>query len=541
MRPNLSKMLLAAVVVVCAWPWPRVQGQELGYGDLPGDRIEVLTRGPVHEAFAEPIALTEENVMTVTVQPPAPIAEAAPSDMPDTPNVAWIPGYWTWDADINNFLWVSGCWRVPPPDHSWVPGYWAQVQAGWQWVPGFWSPTDATEIQYLPPPPASLDEGPIGDAPSDSDTWAPGCWKWQGGRYAWRHGYWQAAHADWQWIPSHYVWTPRGCIFVEGHWDYSLAKRGLLFSPIFCPTRVYDQAGFAYTPSVVIDTELLVKNLFCCPRHDHYYFGDYYDSRYERQGIFPWFAAASHHEYFDPIFAHRQWKHRDNHEWFGQVKDEYVRRQRDPEARPARTYSALRAQMEKLPEARRSEFHVARPISSYVENKESPLKFKHIEPQHQAEIIRQTAAIHDFKSQRKTWEAPPARTVEVEHGPGPVVGTTEVKPVMPAPHIIVPPPHVDKTDHIVLTDHGVGPAPVFIKPETPRVQVHEKEPLEFTPHTAKLPASPVVGPKTATFAKEVAPPTPHVVPTPNPEIKPRFSGGENLNDDRRGDHRDDRK
>ncbi len=526
MKLNSPKIAIAAIVMICAWGCSQAQGQGPGYGDLPPDGIEFLTRGPVHEAFAEPIALSEDSVMTVTVQPPEPIAEAAPGEMPDIANVVWIPGYWCWDADINNFMWVSGCWRVPPPQSSWVPGYWARVQAGWQWTPGFWMSADATEIQYLPPPPPSLDEGPPGGPPTAGEVWAPGCWMWKHDRHVWRPGFWQAAHADWQWIPAHYVWTPRGCIFVEGYWDYKLSYRGVLFTPIFCPTRAYARAGFAYTPSVVIDIELLVKNLFCCPRYDHYYFGDYYDARYAKAGIFPWFDAAKHHEYFDPIFAHRQWKNRDKHEWLTGVQDEYVRRQKEPDARPARTYSALQAQIGKLPEAKRNEFHVARPLSSYVDNKESTLKFQKVTPDREAQIIRQSGAIHDFKNDRRTWEAPTLTTTG-DHGKPPIVGP-EVKLPPPTPHIIAPPPHVDAADTHEATAHGT-----FIRPQAPRLQTEEH--VDFTPHATKFNTPPVVGPRSNAMGKDYAPPPVPASPQPNPDIKPRF----NPRDDHDGhdDHR----
>ena len=64
MKPNPLMILIAAALVVCAWNCSRVEGEDSGYEDLPADRIEVLTRGPVHEAFAKPITLTEENVVT---------------------------------------------------------------------------------------------------------------------------------------------------------------------------------------------------------------------------------------------------------------------------------------------------------------------------------------------------------------------------------------------------------------------------------------------------------------------------------------------
>ena len=48
----------------------------------------------------------------------------------------------------------------------------------------------ASEVQYLPEPPATVETGPNIAAPSADDTWLPGCWVWQQNRYAWRPGFW---------------------------------------------------------------------------------------------------------------------------------------------------------------------------------------------------------------------------------------------------------------------------------------------------------------------------------------------------------------
>ena len=34
-------------------------------------------------------------------------------------------------------------------------------------------------------------------------------------------------------MPAHYVWTPRGYVFVDGYYDYSVARRGVLFAPVY--------------------------------------------------------------------------------------------------------------------------------------------------------------------------------------------------------------------------------------------------------------------------------------------------------------------
>src|SRR5438270_31607 len=79
----------------------------------PAD-IEIQTRGPVHEAFAQPFDLKPEPGPAVPKEPPAPIPEVPPEERPQGDNVQWIGGYWAWDADRGDFMWVSGTFRNPP-------------------------------------------------------------------------------------------------------------------------------------------------------------------------------------------------------------------------------------------------------------------------------------------------------------------------------------------------------------------------------------------------------------------------------------------
>ena len=44
------------------------------------------------------------------------VPELPPANKPDGPDVQWVPGYWAWDDERQDFIWVSGFWRVPPPD-----------------------------------------------------------------------------------------------------------------------------------------------------------------------------------------------------------------------------------------------------------------------------------------------------------------------------------------------------------------------------------------------------------------------------------------
>jgi hypothetical protein len=65
-------------------------------------------------------------------------------DQPECPGDGyyWTPGYWAWDADVNDYYWVPGTW-VEPPDAGllWTPGYWGWQDAGFVWTDGYWGPT----------------------------------------------------------------------------------------------------------------------------------------------------------------------------------------------------------------------------------------------------------------------------------------------------------------------------------------------------------------------------------------------------------------
>lgn len=87
----------------------------LGQTEPASDSAEVLTRGPVHEAFAGAVTYNPEAGIIVSGKPPELIDEIPPDQKPEGDNVAWIPGYWAWDEDQTDYLWISGIWRNLPP------------------------------------------------------------------------------------------------------------------------------------------------------------------------------------------------------------------------------------------------------------------------------------------------------------------------------------------------------------------------------------------------------------------------------------------
>jgi len=90
---------------------------------------EVLAKGPVHEAFATTAEAPAPGPV-VAKQPPDPVEELPPDQKPEGDNVQWIPGYWAWDEDGSQYIWVSGFWRQIPPGRAWVPGSWREAAAG---------------------------------------------------------------------------------------------------------------------------------------------------------------------------------------------------------------------------------------------------------------------------------------------------------------------------------------------------------------------------------------------------------------------------
>jgi hypothetical protein len=275
--------------------------------------VEVMARGPVHEAFA---ALTAEPAPTKPVpkKPPEPLKEMPPDQKPEG-DAIWIGGYWAWDDDRQDFLWVSGIWRTLPPGKQWTAGYWREEQQQWQWVPGYWSAATAAatqEVTYLPAPPTTPQTAAPGAPPSPDSFYVPGTWVWNGGTYVWQAGYWGQVQPGYVWIPAHYRWTPGGYIFIPGYWDLAVARRGVLYAPVVVDYGVVG-VGFVYTPVYAVSDTIMVDALFVRPCYCHYYFGDYYGPAYRGLGFESGFVYGRAH--YDSIVVYSTWEHRTEPGW----------------------------------------------------------------------------------------------------------------------------------------------------------------------------------------------------------------------------------
>jgi hypothetical protein len=300
------------------------------------DSVEPQTRGPIHEAFVQPIDVTPEPGMPVPKEPPPPIPELPPEEQPQGENMQWIPGYWAWDADRNDFLWVSGFFRDAPPGRQYVPGYWTSTPEGWRWVAGFWAPAQQDAITTVPEPPAPLETTPSLPAPDDDSTYVPGTWVYRDTRYLWRPGYWAPFRPGLVWVPARYLWTPSGYIFIDGYWDLPLESRGLLFSPVAFNGTPWIDPAWCYRPSFVVSVGALFDSCFYRPRWGHYYFGDYYGPSYTRLGYRPWYTGFGRH---DPAFSYHVWQHRQDPNWFATYQQTYQARLQGTLAPPPRTFA----------------------------------------------------------------------------------------------------------------------------------------------------------------------------------------------------------
>jgi hypothetical protein len=280
--------------------------------------MEVQSGGPVHQAFAQPGQAATEPGIAAAKRPPDPIPELPPAQKPAGKNVQWIPGYWQWDTDKNDFMWISGVYRDVPPGRKWVAGSWTGAADGkWRFVDGYWAGADQAQPAYVPPPPAPLENGPSAPAPDDNAVYTPGNWVYQDQRYLWQPGYYAAPQPGQVWIGPRYVWTPAGCVYVSGYWDYPLEARGLLYPPVYFSQPLWLNPGWYYQPVTALDVAPIFGSFFVGPGYHHYYYGNYFGPRFAALGYRPWYGYGR--GWGDPLFNYYGWRYRGNPGWFASL------------------------------------------------------------------------------------------------------------------------------------------------------------------------------------------------------------------------------
>jgi hypothetical protein len=379
--------------------------------------VETLTRGPVHEAFAAPAAADPEPGEVVEKKPPEPIREEAPDYKPE--GAIWIPGYWDWDVATQDYLWISGLWRVPPPAMRWVPPYWAEASGGWQRVPGFWVSADSSEVAYHQTPPESLEVGPSTPSPGDNYFYVPGTWAYYDSGFRWRTGYWSPYRDNFVWSPSRWIWTPAGCVYTAGYWDYQPGFRGQLFAPIYFRSPVYLRAGWRYRPWCVIDISRFFAHLWIGPRAHSYYFGNYYGPWSQRWGFYPWCDwNYRNRRWYDPLWAWSSVHYRRRGiDYIGRIQGWHRYYDRNERERPARTWDEQRTQIaDSRVDRARAQNILADELREVARREDSPLRLTRLD-ERQRESVREVAEeirrLHSARS-REEREARVARADDAD-------------------------------------------------------------------------------------------------------------------------------
>ncbi len=224
-----------------------------------------IENGPVHEAIA---TIINANLIleAISTAPPKNIIERIPAQ--EISNANWISGYWAWSRRLNDYVWVSGVWRVAPPGQQWIDGYWEKFEDGWVWINGFWSSKPLDQINFikqaLPTTPAET----IMAAPGEDYFCVPGYWSYepQDKSFVWVGGGWQPFNPDWVLVPAHYVWRHDGYIFIEAFWDWPLEQRGQPFTAM--EINPMEGVDLIFQPYAKASFEqVLVKLLSYYPNH----------------------------------------------------------------------------------------------------------------------------------------------------------------------------------------------------------------------------------------------------------------------------------
>jgi hypothetical protein len=531
----------------------------------PMDGVEVLARGPVHEAFAGVISFHPEPGAIASKAPPKDIEELPPDQKPEGDNVVWIPGYWAWDDERSDYLWISGIWRAVPPGRQWVPGYWAAADQNFQWTSGYWADAGQTNVQYLPEPPATIEQGPNIAAPGSDQNWIPGTWIWNQNRYAWQPGYWAPAQQNWMWVPPSYVWAPGGYIFVNGYWDYSVARRGMLFAPVYFNANVLGRQGFSYSPFAVINAAAFANQLFLRPNYQHYYFGDYYASNYASAGFYPWFSFNSGRYGYDPFYAQQRWQNRQNPNWAKTVQADYKNRVDHKDARPAHTFAEQQTQSKTGAGGKNNSIAAVTSLDQMGKNQDNPVKLQKVDQAEKQKFVKQGQDVRQYQASRQKLEAKSSgsadaktaseterRTLKMEQSPimakaNTGAGSDQAPPKphsAPKPDTKVEPKARDKTDRPATAKGTPKSLDQDAKSLQPKGQTKndakpESKPMppkpmpKDEPETTPTPkAKPKVEPKPPASKPEPMPspkvepkvepmPSPKVEPKPMPKVEPR--------------------
>ena len=377
--------------------------------------FETYNRGPLHEAFATPSSDTAVEGIIIKKQPPELVNELIPDERPDGESVVWIPGYWSYDEELDDFLWITGVWRDIPPGMRWVPGYWEEVEEGFRWVSGVWMPIETAEIDYLPTPPESLEIGPSSIAPSENYCWIPGNWAYANTSYAWNPGYWSPVRNDYCWAPPRYIYTSRGCLYSPGYWDYAPIRRGLVFAPIrfFRPNRII---AVNYRPRFVINTwRNFYSTLFVSNRRGCYAYGNFFGPQHVNRGfIHISLYTGNRRGFYDPLYNYNRARY--GNTFSTQLTGWNNHFERNENDRPGLTFREEIQLRQQQPQRNQIvPFSITNNLQDVVRKKETNIQFTKLNTEQLANVNRVSSEMRDLSRERKQIEARDVKLIRIDN------------------------------------------------------------------------------------------------------------------------------
>ena len=265
-------------------------------------------------------------------------------------------------------------------------------------------------------------------------------------------------------------------MFIDGYWDYSLDRRGVLFAPVYFRGGLSLQSGFSYSPSIVINPSVFADSLFLRPQYQHYYFGDYYAANYQAAGFYPSYLYNSGRNGYDPIFAHERWQHRGDGQWEQRVAADFQNRRDHVDARPPPPlWTAQTALGAGAGHSREGGIVMAAPLNSLVKSKDSPLRFQPVNPSERQKLVQQSQQVQQFREQRQ----------KLESGVAARPGEPPTRPLSPATAKLPLSPIAARQNAELAKDHV--PPPMHVAPKAdltvvakPRAARSSEQPQERT-------------------------------------------------------------
>jgi hypothetical protein len=196
---------------------------------------------------------------------------------------------------------------------------------------------------------------------------------------------------------------------VQGYWDHDIVHRGVMFAPVYYDRPIYARPDYYYSPNTVIDLAMMAACLFVQPGSHHYYYGDYYDHRYEERGFYPWWSKQIPRYGDDPNYAHyRSSQLTQDPDWDVHVDEQYRHRREHVEDRPPQTLALQMERINTKRDAAHEEVIIGRSIGEAVQSKTLPLRFTSINMDERKKIETNARDVRKFQMERAKMETAPA-------------------------------------------------------------------------------------------------------------------------------------